>query len=533
MLALYPAHRYTLPSVLAARAEASPDAPFIVFRGRTYTYAQVQALAGRAAAMYAARGVGAGDRVGVMSRNHLSTIVTFLALARLGATMCPFNPEFRQDEASYVIGHSQLSGVLCSPACLPVVRQALAAAQRPAWVLLNEPGGDGAGETLWDDALEQAPHAVPGDASTPDSTCVFIYTSGTTGLPKAVMHAQRSVVLAGEGFVGRMYLQPGDRLLCVLPTFHINALFYSVCGSLAAGAAVILAEGFSASTFWQTVKDSGATEVNFVAAVPAILAARPRSEFVPGHRLSRICVAPLSAETERLFMHEFGVPHLLDGYGMTEIPGVCITPLLGERRRGSTGKLCRHPDASMTFAELRVVDDEGRDVPDGTTGEFLVRTPTMMQGYYRDPEQTRAAFREGGWFATGDLGYRDADGFVWFVARKKDIIRKRGENISGAELDRVVGEHPSVQAAAAIAVPAELGEDEILVAVVRRPGMDVTARDISDWCAGRLARIKVPRYVAFVDALPYTATHRVEKHKLKADKSLQARAVDLEAVAHG
>ena len=290
---------------------------------------------------------------------------------------------------------------------------------------------------------------------------------------------------------------------------------------------MILLEAFSASTFWQIVKDSRATEVNFVAAIPGILAKRPRSEFVPGHQLAKICVAPLSAETERLFTEEFGVPDLLDGYGMTEIPGVCITPLRDARRRGSVGKLCRHPDPDLVFAELRVTDDQGRDVPAGQTGEFVVRTPTLMQGYFRDPEQTKASFREGGWFITGDLGYRDADDFVWFVARKKDIIRKRGENISGAELDRVVGMHPAVQEAAAIAVPAELGEDEILMVVVPRPGMRITAEEVAGWCAEHLARMKVPRYVVFSDDLPHTPTHRVAKHKLKADKALIARATDL------
>lgn len=533
VLALYPLHRGTLPSLLDSRARVARDRPFVVFRRASYSYGQVQELVNRATAMYAAKGIQAGDRVGVMSRNHLTTVVSFFALARLGAILCPFNPEFREQEARYVIGHAELSGMLCSPACLPVVRHAIAQSGRDTWILLNETDNTDAAESSWDAALAAAPPDSPSDLAQPDATCVFIYTSGTTGLPKAVMHAQRSVVLAGEGFVGRMYLQPHDRLLCILPTFHINALFYSVCGSLAAGAAVILQEGFSASTFWTTVKESGATEVNFVAAIPGILAKRPRDEFVAGHQLAKICVAPLSLETERLFTGTFGVPDLLDGYGMSEVPGVCITPLLGERRRGSVGKLCRHPDPDLKFAELRVVDETGNDLPVGQTGEFLVRTPTLMQGYFRDPEQTRAAFREGGWFVTGDLGYRDADDFIWFVGRKKDIIRKRGENISGAELDRVVGSHPAVQEAAAIAVPAELGEDEVLIAVVLRPGQHVAAQEIADWCAARLARIKVPRFVLFVDDLPHTATHRVEKHKLKNDPSLRARAIDLQEPGHG
>ena len=150
-----------------------------------------------------------------------------------------------------------------------------------------------------------------------------------------------------------------------------------------------------------------------------------------------------------------------------------------------------------------MVDDDGKDLPAGQTGELWAKTPILMQGYYRDPEQTAAAFHDG-WFPTGDLVRRDADGYFYFVARKKDIIRRRGENISGAEIDRVVGDHPAVVQCAAIAVPSELGEDEILVAIVAKPGVAVTARDIADWCRERLAAIKRPRYVVFVESLPVT-----------------------------
>lgn len=525
VLSLYPGHHGTLTSLLASRVATVPERIYAVFRDEAVSYADFARRVERASAMFAARGVGAGDRVGVFSKNHLSTVVAWFALARLGATLCPINPDYRETEARYVLEHAQLCGLIVSPACLPVARAVLADAAQPPWLLLND-RDDAAGIGTFDAEPDVAPAPVPPDASTPHATSVIIYTSGTTGQPKGVMHAQRSGVLAGEGFVERMVLQPDDRLLCVLPMFHVNALFYSVLGSLAAGARLIVLEGFSASTFWRTVYDTGATEVNLVAAIPSILALRPRSEFVPGHRLSKICVVPLTAERERLFRDEFGVRDLIDGYGMTEIPGVAIMPIRGERRAGSCGRLCRHPDPSLTFAELRVVDDAGHDLPVGQTGEFVVRTPTIMQGYFRDPKQTAAAFRDG-WFLTGDLGYRDADGFLWFVARKKDIIRKRGENISGAELDQIIGQHPGVAEAAAIAVPAALGEDEILVAVVSREGESPSAQSIADWCAERLARIKVPRYVVFVDDLPHTPTHRVAKHKLKSDTTLLARAIDL------
>jgi crotonobetaine/carnitine-CoA ligase len=519
----YPPHRGSLGSVLASRAAAAPEREFLVFEGRPLTYGDALREVDRAATMYAARGVKPGDRVGVMSQNHPSTVVTWFALARLGAIMVPVNPDYGVAEARYVLSHAQVSAVLSSPAALATVDAATSGMSPPPWRMLNEPGEGGL--PVFADELARA-GAAPPEAGTADSTCVFIYTSGTTGFPKGVMHSQRNVVVAGEGFVERMYLQPTDRLLCILPMFHINALFYSLAGALAAGATLILAPRFSASTFWKTVFETGATEVNTIAAVSTILMNRPRSEFVPGHRLRKIYGAPFTAEVYRVFQEEFGVPTLIEGFGMSEVPGVLNNPFLGPHKIGAMGKPSLHPDHRVAFAAMKVVDDAGRDVPDGTTGELAVRTPIVMQGYYRDPEQTAAAFRDG-WFLTGDLGYRDADGYFWFVARKKDIIRKRGENISGAELDRVIGGHPGVLEAAAIPVASELGEDDILVAVVAKPGAALGAGDIAAWCRERLAPIKVPRYVVFVDALPKTPTHRVEKYKLRTDRGLRDRAVDL------
>jgi crotonobetaine/carnitine-CoA ligase len=175
---------------------------------------------------------------------------------------------------------------------------------------------------------------------------------------------------------------------------------------------------------------------------------------------------------------------------------------------------------------MRVVDDLGNDLPVGQTGEIAVRTPITMQGYYRDLEATAAAFHDG-WFLTGDLAYRDGDGYYYFVARKKDIIRRRGENVSGAEVDRVVASHPKILEAAAIGVPSDLGEEEILVAVVPRPGQQLEADELAQWCAQHLAPCKRPRYLTQVESLPHTPTHRVAKFKLKQDVTLRERAVEL------
>ena len=466
-------------------------------------------------ALLASYGVKPGDRIAVMAHNHPATVILFIALASLGAMMVGVNPDFGEKEAHYVLEHSQSSGIVCSPAALATVEAVSGSLPARPWIRTNEP-----------DFLSGAVHHAPAPLGQADDVCILVYTSGTTGFPKGVMHSQRSVVLAGEGFVRRMHLDPAERILCIMPMFHVNAIFYSLSGSIAAGATLLLEEKFSASKFWKSVATRKATEVNTIAAVMNILMRRPRAEFVPNHTLTKIYGAPFSPEIYRVFEEEFGVPHLIEGYGMSEIPGVFSNPFDGERRKGSMGKPSLHPDPAVNLAEVKIVDEEGNDAPAGVTGEIAVRTPTIMKGYYRDPAATAAAFRDG-FFLTGDLGWIDAQGYAWFVARKKDIIRRRGENISGAEIDRVVGDHPEVVEAAAIGVPAELGEDEVLLAVVKKPGSRLTEQELAAWCGTRLAPFKLPRFVLFVDALPRTPTHRIAKFELRKDATLKQRAVDL------
>ena len=360
---------------------------------------------------------------------------------------------------------------------------------------------------------------------TADDTLAIVYTSGTTGFPKGVMHSQRNFVLAGERHVARVHLQPDDRTLCVLPMFHVNAIFNMLASTLAAGSCLVLASRFSASDFWRLAAATGATQVNVMAAVSTILARRPRSEFVPSHRLRVANGSGFTEETLDVFKNEFGIGTIIEGLGMTEIPGAFSNPFEGPHKLGAMGRPGVHPDPSVAWTQARILDDDGHDVPEGAVGELAVRIPTLMQGYYRDPEQTAASFRDG-WFMTGDLVRRDSDGYFHFVARKKDIIRRRGENIAGAELDRIVAEHPGIAEAAAIAVDSELGDDEVMVVVVPKPGSAVTPHELRAWCAERLAPHKVPRFVAFVETLPHTPTHKVAKHVLQQDRSLRERAVD-------
>lgn len=526
VLRLYREHDYTLHGALHSRRARDPQRPFLLFGNKAWSWNEFAVTADQTARVLAARGIVKGDRVAVMAQNSEGHVLMLFALARLGAIMVPVNPGFGVEEARYVLHHAEVSGVVATSDTLDIARKACHGLASTPWFALLDAGCQDV--PLLGDLIASAPDiALPGDIRA-DDTCLIVYTSGTTGFPKGAMHSQRSFVTCGEAFVQRVYLQDDDRVMIVLPLFHINALFYSLAGTLVTGCSALIINKFSASSFWQTALDYGITEVNIIEAIGTILKNRQRSEFRPGHNIRVIYGVRENAAD--CFRDEFGIAHCIGGYGMTEIPGVTCNPFEGPQKPGSMGPIGRHPDPARPWAQCRVVDDAGCDVAEGDVGELIVKTPIIMQGYFRDPEQTRAAFRDG-WFLTGDLVRRDADGYFYFVSRKKDIIRRRGENIAGAELDRVIGLHPAVHEAAAIPVPAELGEDEILVAIVRKPGHVLTAEAVAQWCGERLAPMKVPRYVVFVDELPHTPTHKVAKAVLRKDAALLKRATDLAAPA--
>ncbi len=522
VLGLYPAHVDTIPTFLASRAARLADKSALEFEGRSWTYAQLDESSTVLAQRLVQRGVAKGDRLALVSVNTDVSVVLFLAAAKAGAIFTPLNPAATNEDLEYMLRHSRASFVVAQPEDLERTREIVARIDAATDVVaLNDLG---VGEA------DSAARNVPLPVIVADDPAIVIYTSGTTGFPKGVVHSQRNYVLSGEAFVARLHLQPSDRLLTLLPFFHINALFYSLGGALAAGGTIITARNFSASRFWNLAAETRATQFNFLAAVGTILIKRARSEFNPAHTIRKMYGGPMTEEMLRVFRDEFHVPWMIEGYGMSEIPGASCNPFLGPHVFGSIGVPAVHPRFPGSFSALRIEDDSGKELPPGEIGELVVRTPIVFKRYLDDPEQTAAAFRNG-WFLTGDLARRDENGYFYFVARKKDIIRRRGENISGAELDRVVSSHPQVQEAAAIGVPSELGEDDILVVVVPRPGVKMAHAEIIEWCRSKLAPMKVPRFVVFAETLPHTPSHRVAKHRIKADAALIARAVDMEKKA--
>ncbi len=308
-----------------------------------------------------------------------------------------------------------------------------------------------------------------------------------------------------------MELTVDDRLMTSLPLFHINAPAYSVLGSLAVGAGLVLLPRFSASGFLDAARRHGATEFNAIGAMLEILMRQPVRPDDAETDLRLCYTGPSPArEWQEAFEDRFGL-RVVCGYAMSESPYGLIWRH-GERPFGTLGSPRQHPTLG-TVNEARVVDDDGHDVPAGEIGELLLRNPTVTPGYWQMPEQTEATIVDG-WLHTGDLVTADADGTYTFVSRVKEVIRRRGLNLSPAEVEDAIATHPDVLEAAVVAVPSELTEDEVKAFVVAAPGRAVDFAELRAWTAARLSAFKVPRFWQTLDALPRTPTSRVAKHRL-------------------
>ena len=303
---------------------------------------------------------------------------------------------------------------------------------------------------------------------------------------------------------------PEDCLYNALPLFHGNAQLLSTLPALLSGARMVLAEQFSATQFWDDVRRYGCTEFNYIGSILAILLkAEPRPDDAD-NPLRVMFGAGATPGVHEAFEKRFGVK-LVEGYGMSEI-GLPLLSDPDDARPGSCGK--PHPDY-----EVMLVDDDGRELGANAPGELLVRPKaqwSMMLSYYKMPEKTVEAW-QGLWFHTGDYLRRDDDGFYYFIDRKKDAIRRRGENISSYEVERLVMKHPAVLEAAAIPVRSELGEDEVMVCVVPHPDQGISAPELADYCGRHMAKFMVPRYIRFVPALPKTPTQKVQKYQLREE----------------
>jgi len=500
----------TIPEVLTAAARRDPDGTWLRTDQGTMTFGAAAAQVAATAAALRDAGVGRGDHVLVTARTTAPYLLCWLALAWSGAVTVSANPRSAPAELAGLARQTAPRAIITDAGLMPLVRQAGLTGPPPLGVL-----DSGELTVGWDTRSAPAAGPPPLPAVSDADIAALIPTSGTTGRSKLVMQTHRAYAMAGEGFPYWMELTAADRMMTSLPLFHINAPAYSVMGSLACGAGLILLPRFSASAFLDSARRHGATEFNAIGAMLEILM---RQEPRPGDADTplRLCyTGPAPArERQEEMERRFGL-RIVVGYAMSESPYGLIWAR-GTRPYGTLGTPRQHPVLGAVN-EAKAIGPDGEDLPAGETGELLLRNPVITPGYWGMPEETAAAISPDGWLHTGDLVTRNPDGTYTFVARIKEVLRRRGENLSPAEVEEALMSHPSVLEAAVVGVPSDLSEEEVKAFVVPATGDEVDFAALRAHTATLVAPYKVPRYWQAVPDLPHTPTSRVAKHRLPRD----------------
>jgi acyl-CoA synthetase (AMP-forming)/AMP-acid ligase II len=507
----------TVAALFRAAATAHPERPWMqVLPGTAAVYgiapgeiSYAAALAEVAAlqAAYQAAGFGPGHRLGLLLENRPEFLLHWFAVNALGVSVVPINPDLRAAELEYLIAHSEVAAIL---------------AIAPRHALLRAAG--------------HAPVFAPGDAPPPvaprtgqidgDTEAALLYTSGTTGRPKGCVLGNRYFREAARWYRdtgGLMALRPeGERMLTPLPLFHMNAMAYSAMAMLATAGCLIVLDRFHPSSWWSDVRASRATVVHYLGVMPPMLMGAAASADDTAHQVRFGFGAGVDRGLHAAFEARFGFP-LIEAWAMTETGAGAVIAASHEPRHVGTGCFGR-PQGDVA---VRIVAEDGSDVAPGTPGELLVRRSGadpragFFQCYLKDPEATAEAW-QGGWFHTGDVVRQGEDGALYFLDRKKNVIRRSGENIAAVEVESALLRHPDIAQVAVAAVPDAVRGDEVFACIVPRTqpptqaARAALASEIVTWCLGQLAYYKAPGHIAFVAAVPLTATQKIQRGALAA-----------------
>ncbi len=503
----------TIPNVLAFAADTYGDRPFLREAGSPewLSFAGVHRRAGDLAAGLAQVGIGPGDNVPLMLPNGIDFALTWFALNLRGAAYLGINTSLVGELLARQFALARARVWLVHADYLPAL-DALPDELRATVEILVVAGlpvdGEPAGwtrivrlEALMD---RSAPPCDPVPVHFLD-VCTVGFTSGTTGPSKGVMVPHAQAFASALSFARALELTPEDVLYSPLPMFHGMSTRMGLLPVLLVGGRMVVGKRFGGSRFWAEVIEADATVAQILFSIPGVLLAQPPGPQDRAHRVTRM----FNAHTNDAFRQRFGV-EFVEAFAMSEI-GLVATSTVAEQRPGSAGRVL--PDW-----ELAIVDADGLPMPEGEAGEIACRPRKpglMMRGYLHQPDRVLDAVRDL-WFRSGDIARLDADGYLWFLDRAKERIRRRGENISSLEIEEAVRRHPQVSDAAALAYPAREGEDDIRLLVVPREDCTVAASALHGWMCGTMPRFMVARFIEIVPALPYTATNKVEKARLIA-----------------
>jgi crotonobetaine/carnitine-CoA ligase len=495
--------RTTIMAALAARVASDPDGAYLDFHGDAWSARRMDDESRRLARGLATLGVAPGDRVASLIENSAEQVVLFFATLRLGAVAVPINTAYKGEFLRHQIADCGAGVIVVQddfaeridavrgPDTTPAVRHLVLASSL---------------------ADLDGPEVDDADLRPSDLAC-FVYTAGTTGPSKGCMLSHNYVVSMATQIARAWQRRPDDVVWTPLPLFHLNAISICVVGTLLIGGSASIARRFSVSGFWPEIQRTGATMVSMLGSLAILIANADDHDAMIGHRL-RVCVAaPMPPEIDRVWRERFGCATFSGGFGLTEASLLAALPPGVENKPGAAGML------NQIEFEVALLDDDDVAVGAGEVGEICARPrqpDLMFAGYWNRPADTVAAWRNL-WFHTGDLGRVDQDGYLFFVDRKKDSLRRRGENISSFEMEKTLYGHPDLADVAVHAVASDVSEDDVKVTAVRKPGASLDEAALCAWLAERVPYFAVPRYIEFRDDLPRNPTGKVLKYELRED----------------
>jgi acyl-CoA synthetase (AMP-forming)/AMP-acid ligase II len=485
---------------LRRAVEQRPDHPYLVHEGQRVSFGEFDQRTNRLANALLAAGIERGDRVTLALGSSIEYAVASIGVLKAGAVTHPINAQLGGSQLAYILGHAEPSMVIADRASADAFRALCSDGASPRLASLDRV------DATFDLAAASAasPATSPPVEIKPGDPLSLMYTSGTTGNPKGVL-GRHSGEERPDPFVGPLGIGPDDVLLAVTPLFHGNA-WGAAMTALRSHISFAFPRSFHGSLFWPLAHETGATVLFTLGTILAMLLTREPCEEERTSQL-RAILGLGSAPIRDQVIERFGVTEVLDCFGSTDAGVVTVTPPGEAPRAGSAGK----PIAGV---EVQIHDDAGQALGPGEVGEIVVSAPPPRSEYFRDPEATRAAYR-GDWFLTGDLGFLDEDGWLHFVDRKKDFIRRGGENVSSVWVEKTLREHPAVVEAAVVGVPHPVLGQEIVAFVVA--GSEVSSEELRSFARERLAPFEVPAAFELRDALPKTPTQRVEKYRLREE----------------
>lgn len=515
--------KWVLPNILKQRAEQYGDKTFLQFAQKEpISYSGINKLANRVASGLAALGIAKGEKVAVLMPNSDDIVVTWFGILKLGVVMVPINTAYKMDFLSYIIDSSDARVLFIAEEYMdrlpPIAGQTPQLEKIIVWTRtgaaqFDSHGFEGKSMTAFSEFMDTGHENEPDVEVTFTDYARLMYTSGTTGRSKGVIRPCAADYSSARNYAEVMDVTPDDVCFTCLPLFHSNAMVLSVYPALIMGAKAHVEEKYSASNFWKWIKNYGVTKFNIVGGMTYFMWNTPPVPEEKEHKVKLVLGSPAPHDIIEPFMERFNIK-FMEGYGLTEIGQVTYMRPGEPFRVGSCGKEAPGYEIIISNPET---DEE---LPRDSVGEIIVRPRipnNMLYRYHKMPQKTVEDFRNF-WFHTGDAGRMDADGYIYFVDRVKDYIRRRGENISSFEVEKIVNSHPDVEESAAIGIKDDSGgyaEDEVMIVVVSTDGKKIDEVELMKYMEPKMPHFMIPRFVRFTDSLPKTGTQRVQKNKLR------------------